>query len=156
MRIIKKTLKILAIGLFLYGLFFVCWLTIASLLLGYFSITEASFYRNQATPLSYEVIDDLCTKFSLSSSDSRCQHAENIYTPDFSDVLRAALSAPDMTFERVEEQLGLYRFEECSPLAVTSEHQEYFVCKYDLSGDRIYIIVVYFYSNGDIMEFLFN
>lgn len=148
-------LQLITICLLLIVLFFACRLAVSIVRIGYFSLTEESITRSKATPLSYAVINDICAKFALDQNDRRCQHSEDIYTPEFIDVISKAFSSPGVTFDEVEEKLGVYRIE-CSPSFVTSDKKEYFICEYDLSGDEIYKISIFFYSDGKLMRIHFS
>ena len=104
-------------------------------------------YRKITTPLPKSTGADLCSKFELSMDDKRCQPEAVVYGPDFfKDILRYFRKIPqkEATFELVESKLGSYRVDCEQP-----DHEGHYRCLYDIRGDGIYPISVYF-SEQDI------
>jgi hypothetical protein len=117
-------------------------------------VTSQSDYTEITTPLSRDVINDLCSKFEISPDDPRCLADSVAYGPDFYEDIRDyfhALSPEEATKEEVQIKLGAY-LESCE----SPDKDGNYVCWYDLRGDGIYHIVVFFNQYGYIYRFIAN
>lgn len=109
-------------------------------------------YSELTTPLSSDVVQDLCMKLVLSPEDPRCQPGATVYAPEFFQTIKDALKPDDAEwagYDKVEEVLGDYQTD-CELPTKESDGKEYFTCRYDLRGDRMYPITVFFYTNGQL------
>ncbi len=118
--------------------------------LGYFTNDN---WKKNTTPLPEKTINILCENFELDQKDALCNHKRMIYAPDFFSVIRKSLrpeiefgwdAANMVTYQDVDNKLGLFKFE-CEPLT-SQDHPklDYFRCGYDLRGDGVSIIGIYF------------
>ena len=120
----------------------------------YLDSSQRGNWRDNTSPLDSRVVDDICSQFDISSSDWRCGPNAIVYAPDFFRTIGQYLKESDtgmLTFDDVEGKLGKYKYH-CEPTITESDGKRYFVCRYDLNGDRIYPIVIFFYDDGRIMR----
>lgn len=99
-------------------------------------------YTKITTPLPNSVVNDICTKFELSPKDKRCQPNSIVYGPDFfEDIQNYLQKVPDeeKTYRTVQEKLGNYQV-----LCETPDNKGHYACRYDLRGDGIYPIGIFF------------
>ena len=115
-------------------------------------IAKSSDYTKITTPLSIDTAVDICLKFEI--EDKRCQKDAVVYGPDFfPDIKRyfAKLSGNEATFELVESKLGVYLVN-CEQPANDGHYR----CRYDLRGDGIYPLFVYFDKEGIYYRIIAN
>jgi hypothetical protein len=108
-------------------------------------------WRERTSPLSEEVLLELCQQFNLDDKDSRCKPGAKVYAPDFFKTIRNDFMhyhGEVVNYDYVQEKIGKYQYR-CEPVQKDSS-AEYFICDYDLQGDRVYPIVIFFYSQGKI------
>ena len=150
-----KKLSITAIAVML-GVFliFVGFIAVRGILVGLWDIPAKLDWKEKTTPLDPTVAGDLCVTFSLSSDDKRCQSGSTVYAPDFFDVIRKTF-APSKgawaTYEEVQEKIGKYQYR-FEPLVTQADGTTYFVAGYDLRGDRVYPIGMFFYGDGRLFR----
>ena len=117
-------------------------------------IAKSSDYTKITTPLSSETLADICKKFELDKGDKRCQVNAVVYGPDFFDDITTyfrKVSKKDATFELVQSKLGSY-FEDCD----NPDNEGFYRCYYDLRGDGIYSIVVFFNKDNVYYRIIAN
>lgn len=113
-------------------------------------------WKNGTSPLPAYTIATLCSNFDLEEKDPLCSGKNDVYAPDFFATIRETFR-PEIeyglntaegitTYEDVESKLGMFKYE-CEPLTIqTSPKLTYFRCGYDLRGDRVSLIGIYFRS----------
>lgn len=120
-------------------------------------------WKERTTPLPKETIDLLCHSFELSPDDSLCNGRGEVYGLDFFDIIRDAfrpymeyeiVSSEAATYDDVEKKIGMFRYE-CEPVVQEADGFTYFVCFYDLRGDRAFIIAIV-YSYPDMAVWRMN
>lgn len=115
---------------------------------------EQSDYTKITTPLSADVAHDLCVEFEISPTDRRCESGAVVYGPDFFSDIKTyffALPKQDATYQTVEDKLGAYR--------VSCEHPDnegHYSCRYDIRGDGIYPIGIFFTKDGFYYRIIAN
>lgn len=117
-------------------------------------VTERDDYTKHTPPLSPAVAEDICTKFELDPSDERCLPGAVVYGPDFFKDIRAYFRAlPDqvVALQIAEEKLGTYLVSCESP-----DNEGVYRCEYDLQGDGIYSISIYFTKEGYMYRIMTN
>ncbi len=113
-----------------------------------------SDYTRNTTPLTAEVVNDICEKFDLSTADERCQPSAVVYAPEFFSDIEAyftALPSDLANYETVQSKLGIY-LEYQTPVVHVANGVSYFECSYDLRGDRVTYIVIWFTPEGEIIK----
>jgi hypothetical protein len=130
-------------------------IVILTLALSILYIKQASHsddWKRRTTPLPKETIDLLCHDFELPSDDSLCDGNKDVYALDFVKVIRDTFrtyeafgieSSEAATYDQVEEKIGTFKYE-CEPVTYQADGFSYFVCFYDLRGDREFIITVFY------------
>jgi hypothetical protein len=102
------------------------------------------------SPLNTETIQDICQQFHL-TGDRRCQEDQTVYAPDFFPDILPAFERGVSTRDDVRAKLGVYEYDCEQPIYVPSLNRTYYTCSYDLRGDRVYPIGV-FYDIEDSKE----
>jgi len=113
---------------------------------------EKADYTRYTSPLSSDTVKDICLKLALSDQDDRCRAGAVVYAPEFfDDVKEHFRSMPKeiATQEEVDKILGEYKMR-CSQPTKLSTGKIYYRCLYDLHGDEVSIISVYFHGDGTI------
>lgn len=116
------------------------------------ALQAADDYKSKTTPLSAEVVQDLCNKLDLPAQDWRCQPEAIVYAPEFFEDIKGYLRNLPRTSSNqaeVDELLGDYKIKCSTPQKYRYTSVAY-DCLYDLHGDRVSIIVIYFTDNGTI------
>lgn len=124
--------------------------------MGFDAYRDLTQWRERTSPLDPAVVNDICQKFGLPESDDRCKPGAVVYAPDFFNTIGGTFQPENgewATYDQVEEKLGEYKYEE-EPITKVSDGTEYFVAWYDLRGDRVYPIVIFFYSDGSLMRII--
>jgi hypothetical protein len=129
-------------------------------------ISQASHqddWKERTTPLSEETRDLLCSRFGLSSDDPLCNGKKDVYAADFVEVVEDAFrpyewygipSSEAATYDEVEEKIGKFKYE-CEPTETTGDGLTYFVCSYDLRGDREFVMTfIYTYPEKSVMRIM--
>lgn len=102
------------------------------------------------TPLDGETIRDICTSFEL--EDVRlCTEGATVYAPDFFPAILSAFERGVSTQDDVRARLGRYEYGCEPPTYVPSLGVTYFVCSYDLNGDRVFPIVISYTDDGIVL-----
>lgn len=164
MRLSKKTIFILALTVLIFvSLIYFYVLPVATTV--YSDIkryeTRTAYrddYTNFTTPLSKDVVDDICAKLNIEKTSKNCLPGAVVYGPDFFDDIREYfqnISSQPSTDSIVREKLEEYEVA-CSSLIKTGNGFEYYECDYDLSSDGIYHIVFLFYKDGRIFRIMDN
>jgi hypothetical protein len=145
----KKTLKIIKIGTGILLCSVVLYFIIPIAVDIYTSlqnynkrIASRPDYTEITTPLPRDVIDDICSKFEIDPNDTRCLPGAVSYGPDFFEDMKSYFSGlppQDQTFATVEQKLGPYLISCEKP-----NNEGKYSCTYDLRGDGIYRIGVFF------------
>ena len=142
--------------LFLLGVVYLP--TIAGAVIGLWDIPDQLNWKAKTSPLRQDVVQDLCLKFGLSSADPHCQPANRVYGPDFFGVIRDAFQPTTgnwATYDEVQDKLGKYQFA-YDPPVTTGDGLTYFRAHYDLNGDQVYPIVMFFYEDGRLWRLVAN
>ena len=128
---------------------FVCFLAEVSVVEG---LWNKITWRNRTEPLSDEVINDLCIVFDLLPGDDRCDHSgEEVYGPDFFDEIQKNINSKTIgwtNYDEISGKIGIYQYRQSS--VIPAQDQDYFKCSYTFSGDRVYPVIIYFYTDGKI------
>lgn len=159
MGIMKNRLWIVLVGMVACGVmvYFILPLAIdiyTSLQIYNKRVKSQADYTKITTPLSRNVVEDVCSKFEIGSSDARCLPGSVAYGPDFfSDIKTYFRELPrqEATFETVQDKLGAYLV-----VCEDSDNEGYYRCWYDLRGDAKYSIVIYFTKDGYIDDVIAN
>lgn len=117
-------------------------------------IADQADYTKITTPLPRDVVDDICSKFEIDQGDGRCLQDSVVYGPDFfPDILAYFKRLPrhEAQLETVHDKLGPY-LESCD----TPDNEGYYRCWYDLRGDGIYSVVIFFTKEGNIYRVIAN
>lgn len=115
-------------------------------------------WRAHTSSLSQGVIDDLCLKFKLPPNDPRCHPGARVYAPDFFGDISATFQpkhGPWATYDEVQQKIGKYQFL-LEPLVTTGDGITYFVAHYDLKGDQVFPIVMFFHGDGGLWRLSAN
>ena len=104
------------------------------------------------TPLTAEVVEDVCKKFSLQTDDPRCQPGATVYAREIYPDIKSYLY--DLPKDRANEEevsklLGLYEYYR-EPMTHVSDGPDYYVVSYDLRGDHVYRLVIFYREDGSI------
>lgn len=155
-KILSNLLKITAILLVIGASLLLCRLIGTTALYGLYEYRDATHWREKTSPLDQSVINDICLKFAIPSDDVRCQPNAQVYAPDFFGVITRDFQQHDTdwaTYEEVQKRIGKYQFA-YEPPVTTGDGLTYFVARYDLKGDRVYPIVMFFYSDGKLWRII--
>lgn len=119
-------------------------------------LRNVATWRDKTTPLDTATTQQLCLAFNIPSTDSRCQAGAATYGPEFFKTIQRTfpVDGPNQaTFDQVQAKLGKNEFKR-EPLVKVSDGTEYFVVRYDLRGDRVYPIVMFFYADGRLFRLI--
>ena len=98
-------------------------------------------YKLHTTPLSEDVVNDICSKLEIKDSSENCKINAVVYGPDLFDEIKTYfknLPEQDKTYDVVQEKLGVY-LDYCEKPYPDGSY----VCHYDLRGDNIYPILFF-------------
>ena len=148
-RLIKIAVIIVVIGLGLLA----CRLLIPIVQYGLYEYKDLSHWRDKTSPLDQGVIKDICLKFELPTDDTHCQPGAQVYAPDFFGDITRAFQAHNGIYSTydVQKKIGNYQFK-YEPPVTEGDGTTYFVARYDLQGDRVYPIVMFFYGDGRLFR----
>lgn len=107
-------------------------------------------YKRNTTPLSEDVKQDICEKLNISEMDWRCQVGNPVYAAEFSPEVGSFLKSiqgEKTAFEQVQNMLGMYRY-----TGQVDEYQYPIVYSYDLRGDGVCRMSVWFNADGSIYD----
>jgi hypothetical protein len=103
------------------------------------------------TPLNQQTIQDICKQFDL-KDDRRCSLDNQVYAPDFFPTILAAFERGRSTRDDVKAKLGRYEYGCETPTYVPSLGITYYRCSYDLNGDRVFPIVIWYRDDGVVFR----
>jgi hypothetical protein len=109
-------------------------------------MTQQADYTKITTALPKDVVNDLCQKFNINPNDKRCLPDSLAFGPDFfGDIKKYFKDVPqkEATAELVNSKLGKYMVM-CDKVNREGSYE----CDYDLRGDGIYPISIYFTKDG--------
>lgn len=98
-----------------------------------------------------EVAQDVCAKLALSPQDSRCREGATVWAHDFFPEIRG-LADKEMTYEQIEALFGAYKRSCGVTMHKTPGDEGYFVCLYDLKGNKKYWFTFAFTTSGRMMR----
>lgn len=117
-------------------------------------------WKQRTTPLPLETVKTLCKNFNL-GDDLLCAGKKEVYGPDFNGILRDTFqpyeayeikSDETATYDEVEEKIGMFKYE-CDDVATTGDGFSFYSCRYDLRGDREFIIgIMYTYPDNAVFR----
>jgi len=113
-------------------------------------------WQERTAPLDEETIVDLCDKFGLLSTNPLCVPDAVVFGPDFFQIIKDSLTPEDgegATYDEVESYLAEYRYF-CEEPVITGDGDEYFSCEYDLVGDRVYPIIIFYNKDNSIRRII--
>jgi hypothetical protein len=160
MRPSKKTITILGIGLvILASLVYFYVLPIANEVYSGMKLYETHVayrddYKMHTTPLSQNVVDDLCLKLEVKATSENCESGVVVYAPELFDEIKTHfinLPDQDKTYNIVQNKLGSYLVE-CEQPDPDGDYR----CRYDLQGDKIYPVFFYFDKDGFYWRIIAN
>ena len=101
------------------------------------------------TSLDSETIQDICTNFEI-EDDRLCMQDRPVYAPDFFPIILSTFERGVSTRDDVKAKLGRYEYGCELPTYEPSSELIYYVCSYDLNGDRVFPVVI-FYLDNDVV-----
>ncbi len=113
---------------------------------------RAADYKSKTSPLTSEVVQDMCSKLDLPAQDWRCQPEAIVYAPEFfEDIKNYLRNLPPSSSnqEEVDRLLGNYKIMCTAPQQYRYTSVAY-DCIYDIHGDNVSIIGVDFTKDGVI------
>lgn len=117
-------------------------------------IKERDDYTKITTTLSRKTIDDICLQFDIEADDERCLPNSVVYGPDFfPDIKKFVNDFPknQLTRKIVDEKIGKYLVNCEIPSA-----EGIYACDYDLRGDGLYKILVFFNQEDFFYQIIAN
>ena len=118
-------------------------------------------WKQRTTPLPNETVAQLCTSFGLEKDMPLCNGKRDVYGPDFYEIIRDTFrpyesyeipSSEAATYDEVEKKIGMFEYE-CESVATTGDGFSFFRCRYDLRGDREFIIgILYTYPDNAVFR----
>jgi hypothetical protein len=109
-------------------------------------------WKEKTTPLDPAGVKELCQTFALPDDDPKCRPGAEVYAPDFFGVISETFQPKEgewATYDQVQSKLGKYQYK-YEPPVTQADGLTYFRARYDLQGDRIYPIVMWFYGDGEL------
>ena len=98
------------------------------------------------TPLDSETIRDICMNFEI--KDNRlCIQDRPVYAPDFFPIILSTFERGVSTRDDVKAKLGRYEYGCEPPTYVPSLELTYYRCAYDLNGDRVFFVGIWYLDN---------
>jgi hypothetical protein len=100
------------------------------------SVAYRNNYKLHTTPLSDNVVEDICSKLDIKETSENCQPGAVVYAPELFDEIKTDfrnLSKQDKTYEFVQDKLGAY-LDYCEKPHPNGHYR----CNYDLRGDYVY------------------
>jgi hypothetical protein len=156
MRLIGKVARIVVIAVVALACILVSVPVVEGAVIGLWDIPGKINWRSKTSPLDQDTVNDLCLKFELASNDRRCQPGQEVYAPDFFRVIRDTFqpkSGEWATYSEVQQKLEAYQFK-FDPPVTTGQGMTYFRAHYDLRGDQVYPIGMFFYSDGRLFRLI--
>lgn len=103
--------------------------------------------KEVATPLTSEVVDDVCVKLEIASDDWRCNHSREVYTVDFFDAIHKKFDPTEKgsyTHDEVRQLIGEYEYS-CSDKSQNKDIK-YYECLYEFNSDGIFQFRIYYFN----------
>ena len=98
------------------------------------------------TPLDSETIQDICMNFEI--KDNRlCTQDRPVYAPDFFPIILSTFERGVSTRDDVKAKLGRYEYGCEPPTYEPSSELTYYRCAYDLNGDRVFFVGIWYLDN---------
>ena len=98
------------------------------------------------TPLDSETIQDICMNFEI--KDNRlCTQDRPVYAPDFFPIILSTFERGVSTRDDVKAKLGRYEYGCEPPTYVPRLELTYYRCAYDLNGDRVFFVGIWYLDN---------
>jgi hypothetical protein len=123
---------------------------------GLSAIPDMLNWRARTSPLEAPVVEDICAKLGLPAVDPRCQPGAVAYAPDFFRDITSRYREHDgifSTYDEVQKVLGGYQYR-YDPVVTTGDGLSYFRAHYDLKGDRVFPITMFFYEDGRVFRII--
>lgn len=155
-RAFKWAAVIAMVAMLLVLIYAVGLILLTGIAMGYDAYKDITQWRERTSPLDPAVVSDICQKFDIPEGDDRCKPGAVVYAPDFFSTIGETFQPENRewaTYDQVEEKLGEYKYNE-EPITKVSDGTEYFRAWYDLHRDRVYPIVIFFYSDGRLMRII--
>lgn len=132
---------------------------------GYMLSARNYDWKSKTSPLPHETITILCSSFDLEKDHPLCAGEEEVYGPDFNNIIWDAFrpyeafeteSSEAATYDEVEEKIGIFKYQ-CEPVVQEGDGFTYFICNYDLRGDREFPIAIMFtYPDNAVFRIMIN
>jgi len=119
-------------------------------------IKDVKGWKENASPISEKVAQDVCQKLEIPANDWRCQNGAVVYAPDFFGEINDWFTPSEtnhVTIDNINSVLGEYLYH-TEPLVKQSDGFEYYVVWYDLNTDHMYPIVVFVEKDGDVFRLI--
>jgi hypothetical protein len=159
LRLVGNVVRVLVITAVLAALgLFVCLPVGIGAYIGLADIPDQLNWKAHTSPLDQEIIQDICRKFQLPPGDTRCRPGAKTYAPDFFRLIRQTFAPRNSkwaTYDEVQQKLGSYQFL-YEPPVTTGQGLTYFVAHYDLQGDQVFPITMFFYADGRLWRLFAN
>lgn len=153
---IKKTLKILLVIFSLLAFTASCIYPVTLVLIWWSSPLKENDWKSKTSPLSREVIEDICSKFDVKKIKPACKSEKDVYAPDlFPMISDTLLSKKKLSYDDVQLLLSQYQVDYEPPVTLRSG-DVYFVSWYDLQGDGQTALVFFFNGDGSIREIKYH
>lgn len=111
-------------------------------------------YKLHTTPLSKDVVDDICSKLEIKVSSENCKPNVVVYAPELFDEIKVYfkdLPNQDKTYDIVQDKLGAYLVYCENP-----DPEGDYRCLYDIRRDEVYPIFFYFDKDGFYWRLIAN
>ena len=112
---------------------------------------EEGYFKQQTSPLSFDVAQDLCREFKIPDSDIKCQK-QGAYAVDFYPTIieyYSTIPEKDRTLTNVQEKIGKY---EMLVRRKFYDDTYYYWHFYAFTEDQIFPIIIVFDEDGIIVE----
>lgn len=156
----KKYLVIFTIVLLVFASFMFVSLgigTIYGVVTGLSERSKIINWKDNTTPISPEIVDDLCDKFEISSDEPVCKPNTIVYGPDFYPyIIKSFCPEKDrcVSLAEVEEKIGKYKYsEDAQDALMPNESNRYW---YDFQSDHRYPLIISFNKDGTIEQIQYN
>lgn len=130
-----------------------CFITGVILFVANWLLPDPENWRSTTSPLSEEVLKDLCEKFSGQESTRLCTSREPIFAPHFFPIISDEFQVGRATYDEVQAKLGEYQKWK-GPVITLGSGEKYFEAWYDLKGDSRTAIIFYFSENGEVIRII--
>lgn len=146
-KTIIRVLKIIGYSIAALACIFVTFIIIGRII----TFVHRNDWKERTTPLPQSTVHMLCANFDLDETNKLCNGREVIYGPDFYKIIVESFrpyewkgSKEDAaSYDEVERKIGQFKYD-CESVVTEGDGFSYFVCYYDLRGDREFIIGNFF------------